>query len=62
MPPNFVLLDASLPDVAGLLIAMVQARGYEIRRTRVMKCPAVKSLLKALIRHPGASSECPLSE
>jgi hypothetical protein len=26
MPPNFVLLDASLPDIARLLIAMVQAR------------------------------------
>ena len=26
MPPNFVLLDATLPDVARLLIAMVQAR------------------------------------
>jgi hypothetical protein len=26
MPPNFVLLDVALPDVARLLIAMVQAR------------------------------------
>ena len=26
MPPNFTLLDATLPDVARLLIAMVQAR------------------------------------
>jgi hypothetical protein len=26
MPPNFLLLDATLPDVARLLIAMVQAR------------------------------------
>jgi hypothetical protein len=26
MPPNFVLLDATLPNVASLLIAMVQAR------------------------------------
>jgi hypothetical protein len=26
MPPNFVLLDATLPNVARLLIAMVQAR------------------------------------
>jgi hypothetical protein len=26
MPPNFVLLNATLPDVARLLIAMVQAR------------------------------------
>ena len=26
MPPNFVLLDLTLPDVARLLVAMVQAR------------------------------------
>jgi hypothetical protein len=26
MSPNFLLLDATLPDVARLLIAMVQAR------------------------------------
>src|SRR5262249_46455376 len=26
MPPNFVLLDAALPDVARLVTAMVQAR------------------------------------
>jgi hypothetical protein len=26
MPPNFVLLDAVLPDVARLVTAMVQAR------------------------------------
>jgi hypothetical protein len=26
MPPNFVLLDGTLPDIARLLIAMVQAR------------------------------------
>ena len=26
MPPNFVFLDATLPDVERLLIAMVQAR------------------------------------
>jgi hypothetical protein len=26
MPPNFVLLDAPLPDVARLLVAMVKAR------------------------------------
>jgi hypothetical protein len=32
MPPNFVLLDATLPDVARLLIAMVQARDAVERR------------------------------
>ena len=26
MPPNFVLLDTTLPDVARLVAAMVQAR------------------------------------
>jgi len=33
MPPNFVLLDASLPDVARLVTAMVQARDAVERRS-----------------------------
>ena len=33
MPPNFVLLDATLPNVASLLIAMVQARDAVERRS-----------------------------
>jgi hypothetical protein len=33
MPPNFVLLDAPLPDVARLVAAMVQARGAVERRS-----------------------------
>jgi hypothetical protein len=28
MPPNFVLLDATLPDVTRLVAAMLQARGH----------------------------------
>jgi hypothetical protein len=33
MPPDFVLLDASLPDVARLVAAMVQAREAVERRS-----------------------------
>ena len=33
MPPNFVLLDATLPDVARLVAAMVQARDAVDRRS-----------------------------
>src|SRR6476659_1024891 len=33
MPPNFVLLDSSLPDVARLVAAMVQARDAIERRS-----------------------------
>ena len=33
MPPNFVLLDAVLPDFAGLIAAMVQARDAVELRT-----------------------------
>ena len=33
MPPNFVLLDAALPDVAWLVTAMVQARDAAERRS-----------------------------
>ena len=33
MPPNFVLLDAALPDVAWLVTAMVQARDAAEHRT-----------------------------
>jgi hypothetical protein len=33
MPPNFVLLDATLPDIARLVTAMVQARGAVDRRS-----------------------------
>jgi hypothetical protein len=33
MPPNFVLLDAGLPDVARLVAAMVQARDAVERRS-----------------------------
>jgi hypothetical protein len=33
MSPNFVLLDATLPDVARLLAAMLQARGAIERRS-----------------------------
>jgi len=33
MPPNFVLLDATLPDVARLVTAMVQARDAVERRS-----------------------------
>jgi len=33
MPPNFVLLDAALPEVARLVAAMVQARAAIERRS-----------------------------
>jgi hypothetical protein len=33
MPPNFVLLDATLPDIARLVTAMVQARDAVSRRS-----------------------------
>src|SRR5215468_9777420 len=33
MPPNFVLLDATLPDIARLVTAMVQARDAVERRS-----------------------------
>jgi len=33
MPPNFVLLDATLPDIARLVAAMVQAREAIDRRS-----------------------------
>ena len=33
MPPNFILFDASLPDVAKLVTAMVQARDAVERRS-----------------------------
>ena len=33
MSPNFILLDASLPDVAKLVTAMVQARDAVERRS-----------------------------
>jgi hypothetical protein len=33
MPPNFVLLDAALPDVARLVAAIVQARDAVERRS-----------------------------
>ena len=33
MPPNFVLLDATLPDVAQLVTAMLQARDAVERRS-----------------------------
>jgi hypothetical protein len=33
MPPNFVLLDAALPDVARLMAAMVQARDADEHRS-----------------------------
>jgi hypothetical protein len=33
MPPNFVLLDAALPDVARLVTAMMQARDAVERRS-----------------------------
>ena len=33
MPPNFVLLDTALPDVARLVAAMVQAREAIDRRS-----------------------------
>jgi hypothetical protein len=33
MPPNFVLLDAILPDIARLVTAMVQARDAVERRS-----------------------------
>src|ERR1700755_3391437 len=33
MPPNFALLDSTLPDVARLVIAMVQARDAVERRS-----------------------------
>jgi hypothetical protein len=33
MPPNFVLLDATLPDVARLVTAMLQAREAIDRRS-----------------------------
>jgi hypothetical protein len=33
MPPNFILLNATLPDVARLLIAMMQARDAVDRRS-----------------------------
>jgi len=33
MPPNFVLLDAALPDVARLVVAMLQARDAVDRRS-----------------------------
>jgi hypothetical protein len=47
MPPNFMLLDATLPDVARLLIAMVQAR--DAVETRSWSHPQ-QSMLKLDLR------------
>jgi hypothetical protein len=38
--PNFLLLDATLPDVARLLIAMVQAREKECEHDNLV--PAIR--------------------
>jgi hypothetical protein len=44
MSPNFVLLDATLPDVARLVTAMVQARTQSnIGRGRTRKSQRVKN-------------------
>ena len=43
MPPNFVLLNATLPDVTRLVTAMVQARdAVERRPGRTRKNPRAK--------------------
>jgi hypothetical protein len=45
MPPNFVLLDATLPDVTILIAAMVQARDAVERRSKLC-CPC-STILRA---------------
>jgi hypothetical protein len=55
MPPNFVLLDAALPDVARLVAAMVQARNaVEHPRGRIRKSPRGKAWWTDVLADPRA--------
>jgi hypothetical protein len=58
MPPNFVLLDATLPDVARLLIAMVQARdAVETRIWSQPQEPTTEQWWADVLADPRANAE-----